>query len=70
MFISISPNIIFTETKIMFEEIDYTKLFSETDGIIILHYLWGSNLGPPTPVTSAVHMGKIKKTINIDRVLV
>jgi spore germination protein len=51
-FVTISPNILFTVKEIIFEKIDYTKILQQSDGVIILTYLWGSYLGPPAPIAS------------------
>lgn len=50
--VTISPNIIFTATEITFEKINYSKIATQLDGLVILNYLWGSYLGPPAPVAS------------------
>jgi spore germination protein len=50
--VTISPNIIFTATEITFERIDYSRIATQSDGVIVLNYLWGSFLGPPAPVAS------------------
>lgn len=51
-FVTISPNIIFTATEVRFEKVDYSKIAAQSDGVIVLNYLWGSFLGPPAPVAS------------------
>ena len=51
-FITISPNTIFTADRISFEKVDYTEILQESDGAIILNYLWGTYLGPPAPIAS------------------
>jgi spore germination protein len=50
--VTISPNIIFTATEITFEKINYSKITTQLDELVILNYLWGSYLGPPAPVAS------------------
>lgn len=50
--VTISPNIIFTTTEITFEKIDYSKIATQSDGLIVLNYLWSNFLGPPAPVAS------------------
>ncbi|MGF7146327.1 spore germination protein [Anaerotaenia torta] len=50
--VTISPNIIFTATEITFEKINYANIASQSDGLVVLNYLWGSFLGPPAPVVS------------------
>ena len=51
-FVTISPNIVFTASGITFEKVDYSKIVQESDGTIILNYLWGSYMGPPAPIAS------------------
>ncbi|MFA9375479.1 MAG: LysM peptidoglycan-binding domain-containing protein [Lachnotalea sp.] len=51
-FITISPNTIFTADRISFERIDYRKILLESDGVVVLNYLWGTYLGPPAPLSS------------------
>ena len=50
--VTISPNIVFTATGITFEKIDYSNIATQSDGLVVLNYLWGSFLGPPAPVVS------------------
>ena len=50
-FITISPNTVFSSDRITFEEVDYSKILSESDGVTILNYSWGTYLGPPAPVS-------------------
>jgi spore germination protein len=56
--VTISPNIIFTATEITFEKINYSKIATNSDGLIVLNYLWGSFLGPPAPVASITKMNE------------
>lgn len=56
--VTISPNIIFTATEITFEKIDYSKIATQSDGVIVLNYLWGSFLGPPAPVASIARINE------------
>jgi len=51
-FVTISPNTIFAADRISFESVDYGKILEESDGAIILNYLWGTYLGPPAPLAS------------------
>lgn len=50
--VTISPNIIVTATGITFEKINYSKIVTQSDELVILNYLWGSYMGPPAPVAS------------------
>ncbi|MHB8131330.1 MAG: LysM peptidoglycan-binding domain-containing protein [Mobilitalea sp.] len=51
-FITISPNTIFTADSISFERVNYEKILQECDGAVVLNYLWGTYLGPPSPLSS------------------
>lgn len=50
--VTFSPNIIYTATEITFEKINYSKIATQSDGLVVLNYLWGSFLGPPAPISS------------------
>ncbi|MDF2512219.1 MAG: hypothetical protein K0S04_2085 [Herbinix sp.] len=50
--VTISPSILFTATGITFEKINYSKIATQSDELVILNYLWGSYLGPPAPIAS------------------
>lgn len=56
--VTISPSILFTATGITFEKIDYSKIAKQSDGLVVLNYLWGSFLGPPAPVVSITKMNE------------
>ena len=51
-FITISPSIVFTSSTITFEKIYYTNIIHNSDKTIILNHLWGSTMGPPSPIAS------------------
>ena len=51
-FVTISPNTVFAADRISFERIDYGKIMQQSDGAIVLNYLWGTYLGPPAPIAS------------------
>jgi spore germination protein len=52
LFISLSPNVVYTTEDITFEKLSYSNIFGETDGVTILNYLWGSYMSPPAPIFS------------------
>lgn len=56
--VTISPNILFTATGITFEKINYSKIATQSDELVILNYLWGSNQGPPAPVASIANINE------------
>lgn len=49
-FVTISPNMVFTDQEITFEKVNYSRILQETDKVIILNYIWGSYVGPPAPM--------------------
>lgn len=52
VFITLSPNIIYTANEVSFERIDYSVLGQLANGITLLSYNWGYSYGAPAPVTS------------------
>jgi spore germination protein len=56
--VTISPNIIFTATEITYEKVNYSKIAAQSDGLVILNYLWGSYLGPPAPIASIARINE------------
>ncbi len=57
-FVTIYPNILFTATEITYERVNYSKIATQSDGLVILNYLWGSYLGPPAPVASIARINE------------
>ena len=55
VFITLSPNLIYTANDITFEKIDYTTIGQLADGITLISYNWGYSYGAPAPVTS-IHL--------------
>lgn len=51
-FVTINPNITNENNEILFEQIDYSHISQLVDGIIFLQFIWGTNYGPPSPVSS------------------
>lgn len=51
-FISITPFTITNINEVTFDEIDYSILGQEAGILAIMNYTWGSNFGPPLPITS------------------
>jgi spore germination protein len=58
LFISLSPTVVYTAENIIFENLNYKKIFQESDGVTILNYLWGSYMGPPAPIFSISRTNK------------
>jgi spore germination protein len=51
-FLTINPNIKSIDDIIYYERIDYSTISQLVNGIMFLQYVWGTNLGPPSPVSS------------------
>lgn len=51
LFITINPNIKYVDHEISFERIDYSNS-QFVNSVTFFQYVWGSNFGPPSPVTS------------------
>ncbi len=52
VFVTINPNITFTEDEITFERVDYTRLGQIANAVTILSFDWGYTLGPPIPFSA------------------
>lgn len=55
-FVTVNTDISSTDDNIIFDRIDYSQISSWIDGIIFIHFIWGSNAGPPAPVSSAANL--------------
>jgi spore germination protein len=51
--ITINPNIQLINGQVTFEQIDYYKISQLVDRITFLQYAWGTNPGPPSPISSS-----------------
>lgn len=63
LYITINPYIKYSDNEISFERLDYTSISQLVDGIIFLEYVWGTNYGPPSPVTSVNLIGDLIKYV-------
>lgn len=52
VFITIDPNFSIEENKLYFEEVDYSLFNELIDAAYILRFYWGTQYGPPMPVSS------------------
>jgi Predicted glycosyl hydrolase len=66
-FAIINPSLDNLNEHILFEKIDYTDIGEEVDQIIFLKFVWGTNYGPPTPVSNITNM---KALLNYVRTVV
>ncbi len=68
VFITIDPNFMIEENKIEFENIDYSSYNELVDGAYIMRFFWGTQYGPPMPVSSvsniSLYLDYITKTID------
>jgi spore germination protein len=51
-FVTINPSFQYVESEISFEKVDYSGISQVVNGISILRFIWGTNYGPPLPVSS------------------
>lgn len=52
LFVTINPETGYTDSQVTFERLDYTSISQLVDDITFLQYTWGTNLGPPAPVSN------------------
>ncbi|SEW13615.1 LysM peptidoglycan-binding domain-containing protein [[Clostridium] fimetarium] len=52
LFITIDPNITVKDNQETFERVDYTKFNDLIDGAYLMKFYWGTQYGPPMPVSS------------------
>lgn len=66
VFITIDPNFI-EEDELLFENIDYSDYNELIDEVYIMRFFWGTQYGPPMPVSSirnlSLYIDFIKRTI-------
>ncbi|HWT73721.1 MAG TPA: LysM peptidoglycan-binding domain-containing protein [Mobilitalea sp.] len=60
-FITINEAFRITENGVDYDKVDYTGIDQEVDGIIILHFAWGTNTEAPAPVISNNHISEFIK---------
>lgn len=56
VFITLSPNIVYRDNSVTFEQINYSVVGQEANGIMLMTYNWGYSYGPPAPVSSLYSM--------------
>lgn len=56
LFVTINPNITVEDTIINFERINYSVYNTLVDNITFMNFIWGTNYGPPMPISSVQHM--------------
>jgi len=52
VFITIDPNFTVENDQTTFERVDYTKFNDLNDGAYLMRFYWGTQYGPPMPVSS------------------
>lgn len=52
VFITIDPNFIIEENQTIFEKVDYSKYNELIDEAYLMRFYWGTQYGPPMPVSS------------------
>jgi spore germination protein len=48
----LNPQLSFTDEQISFEELNYSAISNHVNSITLLQYTWGTNPGPPAPISS------------------
>lgn len=56
IFVIITPIFEIVENRVEFRKIDYSYISEKSDGMIIMHFNWGSNYNPPLPISSIYYM--------------
>lgn len=51
-FVTINPSLENIDGKVIFERIDYSGISDAVNGIMFLKFVWGTNYGPPSPVSN------------------
>lgn len=63
LFATVNPNIKYIDNQLVFDEIDYSKITQAVDKITFLHFIWGTNYGPPMPVNSIFQLETIMNSV-------
>lgn len=68
VFITIDPNFMIEENQLLFEKVDYSKYNELVDEAYLMRFYWGTQYGPPMPVSSieniSLYVNYIKQTID------
>lgn len=56
VFVTVDPGVSVTENVNEFVEINYSIIGNEVDGISFTNYVWGTNIKPPSPVSSITNI--------------
>ncbi len=74
VFITIDPNFEEEEYELLYENIDYSDYNDLIDELYVMRFLWGTQYGPPMPVTSvrniSLYVDFIKQTIEPNKISV
>lgn len=52
LFITIIPNLEIRDNELTYENIDYSRVIDNADGVMFISYFWGYSFGPPTALSS------------------
>jgi spore germination protein len=73
-FVTINLNMQNIDNEITFEKIDYSGISQVANGIVFLHFIWGSNFGPPSPVSSInnirAFVDYVTTTVSPDKIVI
>lgn len=56
VFVTIDPNLNAADDEISFAKINYSVIGTEINSISFISYVWGTNIKPPSPVSSIANM--------------
>ncbi len=59
VFITIDPNFAMEGNQNIFERVDYSQYSDLVDGIYIMRFFWGTQYGPPAPVSSVEDISQL-----------
>ncbi len=52
LFVTVNTRIQNIDNEITFEKVDFTNISKVVDKLIIMQFVWGTNVGPPAPVSN------------------
>jgi spore germination protein len=73
LFITADPGIRITSEGVDFNRVDYSSIASEVLGISFISYVWGTNITPPSPISSITNikllLEYVSQTTPVDKII-
>lgn len=73
LFITADPGIRITSDGVDFNKVDYSTIASEVQGISFISYVWGTNITPPSPISSIANINLlldyVKQMTPLDKII-